>query len=172
MRATVMMERTPTTMPNVGSLVAPTPTSSPTMPGNMVMVPCCTMKIEKCTGGVKIHCTFSDKTAASMVQHLCSMVMGGMCSCSMMMNGMHVCQVNFTMGICRCELTDSGVCITCTSGDAQCCEMIQACGECCTVMMKNGCSCLFMINQVPVCCGTCETTSGTSAGVSKVAANK
>ena len=31
---------------------------------NMMMVPRCTMKIEKCTGGMKITCTCDDATSA------------------------------------------------------------------------------------------------------------
>ena len=34
-----------------------------------------------------------------------------------MMNGMMVCCCNLTMGMCKCEMTKDGVCITCTSGD-------------------------------------------------------
>ena len=36
-----------------------------------------------------------------------------------MMNGMMVCCCNLTMGMCKCEMTEDGVCITCTSGDSQ-----------------------------------------------------
>ena len=52
-----------------------------------------------------------------MVQNLCSMLAGGMCSCYAMMNGLTVCSCNFTMGMCKCEMTDKGICVTCTSGD-------------------------------------------------------
>ena len=34
------------------------------------------------------------------------------------------------MGMCKCEMTENGVCVTCTSGDSKCCEMIQACCDC------------------------------------------
>ncbi len=50
------------------------------MPG--MMIPRCTMKIEKCPGGMKMTCMCDDKTAA--------MMMPGM-TCCMMMNGMPVC---------------------------------------------------------------------------------
>jgi hypothetical protein len=158
MVANMMVERTNMGLSGVSSMVTPTMTTTPSVPGNFLMVPRCTMKIEKCTGGIKIHCVCDDKMAASMVQNLCTMLVGGMCSCCVMMNGMQVCTVNFTMGMCRCEMTETGVCITCTSGDSQCCEMIQACGECCVVLMNNGCTCCVMMNNTPVCCGTCETT--------------
>ena len=37
-----------------------------------------------------------------------------------MMNGMMVCCCNLMMGMCKCEMTEHGVCITCTSGDKGC----------------------------------------------------
>ena len=101
------------------------------------MVPRCTIKIEKCTGGMKITCTCDDKMACSMMQNLCTMLAGGMCTCCMMMNGMMVCCCNLTMGMCKCEMTDKGCCITCTSGDEKCCEMIQACCDCMSTLMQG-----------------------------------
>jgi hypothetical protein len=70
-----------------------------------------------------------------------------------MMNGMMVCCCNLTMGMCKCETTKDGVCITCTSGDPKCCEMIQECCACMACMMKAGCTCCIMLNNTPVCCG-------------------
>ena len=78
---------------------------------------------------------------------------GGLCSCCCMMNGMMVCCCNLTMAMCKCEPTDDGVCLTCTSGDPSCCAMIEACCACMTSMMKAGCTCCLMINNMPVCCG-------------------
>ena len=49
-----------------------------------------------------------------------------------MMNGTMVCCCNLTMGMCKCEMTKDGVCITCMSGDKACCDMIQACCDCMT----------------------------------------
>src|SRR5579884_1352509 len=132
---------------------APMMSGSSTMPANMMMVPRCTMKFEKCQGGMKMMCSCDDKMACSMMQNLCTMMQGGMVCCCMMMNGMMVCCCNMTMGMCRCEMTDKGVCITCTSGDAKCCEMIQACCDCLSCMMKDGCTCCIMMNNTPVCCG-------------------
>jgi hypothetical protein len=60
-----------------------------------------------------------------------------------------------TMGMCKCEMTKEGCCITCTSGDAQCCAMIQGCCDYMNVMMKNGCMCCVMMNNTPICCGCC-----------------
>lgn len=121
---------------------------------NMLMVPRCSkMSMEKCPGGMKITCTFDDKVACSMMQNLCTMLAGGMCSCCMVLNGMTVCGCNLTMGLCKCETTDDGCTITCTSGDKSCAAMIQACCECCSAMMKAGCTCCVLMNGMPVCCG-------------------
>src|SRR5712692_7922501 len=115
----------------------------------------CTLKMEKCSGGMKIMCSCDDKMACSMMQNLCKMLAGGMCSCSMMMNGMMVCSCNLTMGMCKCDMTKDGVSISCTSGDPKCCEMIQACCECMACMLENGCTCCVMMNGTPICCGCC-----------------
>jgi hypothetical protein len=151
MTGAMMMERTGMGMPGVGG----TPmggTATPTTP-NMVMVPRCTFKVEKVQGGMKITCSCDDKMACSMVQNLCTMLQGGMCSCCMMMNGMMVCCCNLTMGMCKCDMTDKGCTVTCTSGDSKCCEMIQACCDCVSTMLKAGCTCCLMMNNTPVCCG-------------------
>ena len=83
----------------------------------------------------------------------CCILAGGMCSCSMMMNGMMVCSCNLMMGMCKCEPTEMGVTMTCTSGDKACAAMIQACCECMSAMMKAGCTCCVKMNNMPVCCG-------------------
>ena len=156
MSSAMMMDRTGMGMPGVGvpGLYPPgvgVPTT-PTSP-SALMVPRCNLRFEKCQGGMKIHCTSSDKVAVSMVQNLCSMLAGGMCSCYVMFNGMPVCCYNLTMGLCKYETSDKGVFFTCTSGDAKCCEMIQACCDCMATMMKAGCTCCMMMSGTPVCCG-------------------
>jgi hypothetical protein len=161
MSTAMMMDRTGMGMPGMGlpGMGTPTmgaPTGVPTATNYMMMVPRCTFKMEKCAGGMKITCSCDDKAACSMVQNLCTMLAGGMCSCCCMMNGMMVCCCNFTMGMCHYEMTPDGCCMTCTSGDAKCCEMIQACCDCLCTMMEAGCTCCFMMNNTPVCCGTCE----------------
>jgi hypothetical protein len=70
-----------------------------------------------------------------------------------MMNGMMVCGCNLTMGVCKVEMTPKGCCVTCTSGDKTCCDMIQSCCDCLMTMTKCGCTCCFMMNNTPVCCG-------------------
>ena len=141
-------------MPGMGAPMTGTTTAMPHVM-NWLMVPRCTLKMEKCSGGMKIVCSCEDKMACSMMQNLCKMNLFGMCSCCMMMNGMMVCTCNRTMGMCKCDMTKDGVTITCTSGDPKCCEMIQACCECMACMLENGCTCCVMMNGTPVCCGCC-----------------
>jgi hypothetical protein len=158
MSSTKTMERTGTGVAGMAPGMMTPPVSAPAaMPHGMnwLTVPRCTMKVEKCPGGMKLTCSCDDKTACSMVQNLCTMLQGGMCSCCCMMNGMTVCCYNFTMGMCRCETTDKGVCVTCTSGDPECGKMIQACCDCLSSMLKAGCTCCVMFNNTPVCCGCC-----------------
>ena len=151
MMTTIMMERTGMGMPGTGQGMMPTSGTAPMMP-NMMMVPRCKMKFEKCTGGMKVTCTCDDPTAASMMQNLCSMMAGGMVSCCAMMSGMMACCCNMVMCQCKCDMTKDGCVMTCTSGDAKCAEMIQGCCDCMTAMMKAGCSCCMMMNGTPVCC--------------------
>jgi hypothetical protein len=160
MSTAMMMERTGMGMPGVGvpGMGTPTmgtPTGAPA--GSYLMVPRCTLKMEKCQGGMKVTCVCDDKMACSMVQNLCTMLAGGMCSCCVMLNGMTLCCHNYTMGMCKVEMTETGVCVTCTSGDTKCCEMIQASCDCLCTMLNAGCTCCVMMNNTPVCCGTCET---------------
>jgi hypothetical protein len=154
MTAAMMVERSG--MPGMG-MAGPTgmmgTPSGSTAGMNMMMVPRCTMTFEKCTGGMKVTCKCDDTVSAAMLQNLCSMTTGGLCSCCVMMNGMMVCCCNLMMGMCKCEPTDDGVCITCTSGDKACCAMIQSCCDCMANMMKSGCTCCVMMNNMPVCCG-------------------
>lgn len=149
MTKTMMMDRSAMTMPSAPGMAAPSAT--PSMP-NFMMVPRCTMKIEKCKEGMKMTCSCDDAVACSMMQNLCTMLSGGMVSCCMMMNGMMVMQCNLTMGMCKWDMTKDGCTMTCMSGDAKCCEMIQACCECMAGMMKAGCTCCVMMNNTPVCC--------------------
>jgi hypothetical protein len=166
MSSTLMMERTGMGMPGMGLPGLGTPAmGSPTGIGastSYLMVPRCQLKFEKCQGGLKIHCTCDDKMACSMMHNLCTMLAGGMCSCCCTMNGMLVCTCNLTMGLCRCEMTDSGVLITCTSGDSKCAEMIQACCDCLSTMLNAGGTCCVLMNNTPIGCGCCETTPSKS----------
>src|SRR5437879_4860682 len=122
MSSAMMMERTGMSMPGMlgsAGMAAPSLGSPGAAMGGMnwVMVPRCTIKAEQTKEGMKLTCVCSDKTACTMVQNLCTALAGGMCGYCVMMNGMVVCSCNLTMGMCRCEMTKDGVCITCTSGD-------------------------------------------------------
>jgi hypothetical protein len=168
MSSTMMMERTGVAMPGLGFPgVSTSPVGTPTTGPSSMMVPRCTFKVEKCQGGFKVYCSCEDKMACSMVQNLCTMLAGGLCSCCVMLNGMTVCGYNFTLGMTKCEMTPEGVCFTCTSGDPKCGEMIQSCCDCLTCMLDAGCSCYFMLNNTPVCCGTVDPKSVKSKPVTK-----
>ena len=144
-------------LPGYGTPTVGAPTGFP-VGTNWLMVPRCTFKIEKCQGGVKWTCVCDDKMASSMVQNLCTMLSGGLCSSCVLFNGMTVACYNFTLGLCRWETTDTGVCFTYTSGDQHCGQMIQSCADCWSCMLEGGCNCCFLINNTPVCCGTSETS--------------
>jgi hypothetical protein len=158
MTSTMMVERMGAVLPGLGSpTTGTTPYGTPSMTsGNWLMVPRCTLRFEKCQGGIKVHCVCEDRTACGVVQNLCAALAGGMFSCCAQWNGMTVYSCNFLMGMCRCEATEDGVCITCTSGDAKCCEMMQACCDCLTCCFEAGCSCCVLLNNTPVCCCYCE----------------
>ena len=160
MTSAMMMERTGMGLPGMGMPGMASPqlgsqTGLPS-PANWMMVPRCTLKMEKCTGGLRVSCVCDDRMATSMVQNLCSMLSNGMFSCCCMLNGMTVCACNLTMGMCKCEMTEDGVSITCTSGDAKRAEMLQAACDCLSCMMEAGCTCCLLMNSTPICCGCGE----------------
>ena len=148
MTTAMMMDRTAMGMGMTGTGTMPAMPTSP----NMVMVPRCAMKVEKCSGGMKMTCSCDDATACTMMQNLCAMMAGGMCSVTCMMNGMVVCTCNLTMGACKVEMTKDGCMVTCTSGDKMCEAMIQGCCDCVMACMKAGCTCCLMMGGTPVCC--------------------
>jgi hypothetical protein len=154
MTSAIVMERAGMGMPGMGH-TAPGPMGAtggmPSSP-QWMMVPRCKITMEKCKDGMKMTCKCDDAMSATMLQNLCSMMAGSMCSCCMMMNGMMMCCCNMAMCMCKCEPTKDGVCITCTSGDAACCAMIQASCDCMTAMAKSGCVCCVCMNNMPVCC--------------------
>ena len=163
MSSTMMMERTGMGMPGMGVPGMGTPQlGTPTAMPSTMMVPRCTFKVEKVQGGMKITCSCDDKMAVSMVQNLCQMLQGGMCSCYCTLNGMTVCCCYLTMGMCKYDMTDDGCTITCTSGDPKCCEMIQACCDCVSCCMDAGCTMCVCLNSTPICCG-CKSGSASKA---------
>ena len=110
--SSVMMERTGMGMAGMGAQGQTM--TGPAMPATQswVMVPRCTFKFEKCTGGMKITCTCDDPASCTMMQNLCSMMQGGMCGCCVMMNGMPVCCCSLAMGMCKCDMTEKGCTVT------------------------------------------------------------
>ena len=163
MTSTMMMDRTTVGVQGVSGVPTTTVPGVPPGTSNWLMVPRCTYRIEKCKDGLKIVCVCDDPTARSMMQNLCSALVGGLCTVACTLNGVTVCTCNLTMGLCRCELTPEGCCITCVSGDKACCDMIQACCDCLTCMCNAGCTCCVLLNGTPVSCGYsesyCKTTS-------------
>jgi hypothetical protein len=159
MSSALMLDRTSTTSPG---FTYPYPaTSSPgvstyTTPpavGNWFMVPRCTFKFEKIANGYKVFCYCDDKVACSMVQNLCTMLAGSTPSFGCYFNGTPVCSCCFTACYCKWETIEQGVCFTFTSGDPQCCKMVQCCCENLCCCYENGCTCCFFYNNTPVCCG-------------------
>ena len=151
MTGAMTMERMGAMMPGM------TGATGPMMPGMMIptsclMVPRCSMKMEKCEGGMKMTCSCPDQASCAMMLNLCTMMQGGMMTCCMVMNGMVCCCCNLAMGRCKVETTKDGCVMTCTSGDKECGAMIQACCDCMTACMKSGCTCCVMMNGTPVCC--------------------
>ena len=159
MAASVLLERgssavTPLGGPISGFQPSAFPGGAPAA-ANWCVVPRCNLKFEKTKDGCKIFCHCDDEVAAGTLQNLCRMLSEGMCSCCCTCNGIPVCQCNLTMGICKCEMTDKGICVTCTSGDQKCAAMIASCCDCLATMCASGCTCCFLMGNTPVCCGTC-----------------
>ena len=159
MAASVLMERSasaalPMGSPGTGFQPGAFPGGSPAA-ANWCVVPRCTLKFEKTKEGCKIYCNCDDEVACGTLQNLCRMLCEGMCSCCCTCNGIQVCQCNLTMGLCKCEYTKDGCCITCTSGDKACCAMIQSCCDCLSHCCESGCCCYICFNNTPICCGVC-----------------
>ena len=114
-------------------------------------------KFEKTKTGCKIHCKCDDAIAAATLQNLCQALCQGTCSCCCTWNGIQVCNFNLCCGHCKCENTKDGCCVTCVSGDAKCCEMLQACCDCLETCCKSGCCCYVCFGNTCCCCGTCVT---------------
>ena len=148
--STVMMDRMPTGSTSVfgGAQAAPTP-------ANSCIIPACSLKFEKCQGGMKIECCCDDDVACGALQNLCKMLQGGLCNCCCLWNGQVVFQCNLCCGHTKCEMTENGCCITCCSGDAACCSMLQSCCDTLRACCDAGCTCCISMGGTPVCCGTC-----------------
>jgi hypothetical protein len=165
MTGTMMMERTGTGVQGVPG-VTPTGMGVPgvsSATSNWLMVPRCTYKFEKCQGGFKVTCVCDDPMARSVLHSLCTQLQSGLYSCSCTLNGITVCHYNLTMGLCKCDVTEQGCTITCTSGDQKCGEMIQCCCDSLACLCNNGCVCCVLMNNNPICCGYSETYGKTTS---------
>lgn len=118
-------------------------------------IPRCEMTIERCQNGCKITCSCDDEAACATLQNLCEALATGLCSVCCSQNGVTLCQCNFACCRCECECTADGVCITCTTGDADCCRMVQAMCDCLAKCQACGCACTVCFNSAPVCCSAC-----------------
>jgi hypothetical protein len=177
MTSTTTMERTGMAVPGmsfpgygVQPYNSPGYATTPfTPPGgvNFFNVPRCTFKVERCDGGFKVNCVCDDTASCSVMQNLCMALTGGLCCCNVTYNGMTVCSYNFTMGLCRWETTDKGLCFYCTTGDPRCCTTLQTWCDCMNSMLAAGCQCCFYISNTPLCCGCCETSTSKTAQPAK-----
>jgi hypothetical protein len=181
MTSTTTVERTGMAMPGIsfpgyGVQTFSTPgfgTSPFTPPGvNYFNVPRCTFKVERVTDGFKVNCVCDDTTSCSVMQNLCTALTGGLCCCCVTYNGMTVCSYNFTMGLCRWEMTDKGLCFYCTSGDPRCSTTLQTWCDCLTSMLNAGCHCCFYVSNTPLCCGCTETSTTRTTGTATPATKR
>ncbi|WP_437205466.1 hypothetical protein [Planctomicrobium sp. SH664] len=148
MTSSVMVERN-----SFGASASPAACAPGAAPAtNWCVVPRCEIRIEKCKDGCKIVCSCEDEVACSTLQNLCQMLSSGQCSLCCQFNGVTCLDCKLCCGHCKYEPTKDGCCITCTSGDAACCQMIQACCEAVANCIKNGCTCFLCFNGTPVCC--------------------
>jgi hypothetical protein len=135
--------------------------------GNVMMLPRCTFKIEKCADGCRIVCSGDGRLATGVIQNLCTMLAGSTCTCSAMTHGQVTYTCNLTMGPCRCELTETGVCITCTSDDSNCVRIIQASTDCLRALLEIGCTCCLLLNNTPICTGGSEINNSRRKNVTE-----
>lgn len=131
---------------------SPAPGITSTPAGSFLMLPRCTLKVEKVKDGCKIICACDDQIACQMLQNLCRLLEGGVCGFSCLLNGQCICTCSLSCGHSICELTKDGCTITCTSGDQKCCEIIQKCCDCLKCCIDCGCTCCITLNNTPICC--------------------
>ncbi len=155
MSSAMMLERMGAGIPGMGSPAAGPQMLPGVTPGapNWCVLPRCKIRVEKCAGGIKVTCSCEDDVGCAALQNLCKMLAAGTCGLCCTWNGIALCQCNLACGFCKCEYTADGVCITCTSGDKRCCEMLQACCDCIACCLQAGCCCYVSFNNTPVCCG-------------------
>lgn len=118
-------------------------------------IPQCELRMEECKGGCKIYCTCDDELACARLHDLCRNMLECPCSISCTKDGLMVCRCEFDCCDCSCEMLADGICITCTSKDKCCAEMIQTLCRCLSCCQECGCTSTVSLNKTPVCCCTC-----------------
>ena len=154
MSTAMLLDRGSMSMPGAVQF-AGSPSAMPGAGPNWCAVPRCTMRAEKCKGGMKLYCSCEDEVACGALQNLCKMFAEGTCNFCCTFNGICVCQCNLVCGTCKWEATKDGCCFTCISGDKACCDMIQACCDCLSGCLEAGCCCTASLGGTPICCGCC-----------------
>ena len=134
---------------------------------NPWVLPRCTIKAEKCKGGMKLICSCEDEVACGTLQNLCRALCDGMCSLTCTYNGIPCCEFNLFCGMCKCEYTKDGCTITCLSGDKACCDMIQACCDCMAHCLAAGCCCYLSFRQHAA--SAAATASSVACRLAKIA---
>ena len=117
----------------------------------------CEISFEKCKGGFRIHCCCDDLGECAELHCLCEAICEGDCFCCCQRDGKQVCICNLSCGQCKCENTEEGCCITCTGGNAKCCEILQACCDCLECCCKSGCCCYVCFGDKCCCFGGCNS---------------
>lgn len=133
------------------SMTEPAPQAASPTPGCCV-VPRCEMRFEKTRSGCKIFCVCDDEAAVATLRQMCQMLAGQCCTLCCTMNGMSVLKCSLCCCHCSCEPTEDGCCITCQTGDAACCEVVQRCCEAIASCIENGCCCTICLGATPICC--------------------
>ena len=117
----------------------------------------CQITFEKCENGCRIICRCDDAARCDDLQCLCDAISGCNCSCCCVRGENQICIFNMCSDDCTIENTDEGCCITCTSADAVCCEMLQASCDCLNCCCENGCCCYIYFGEKCCCFGGCNS---------------
>ncbi len=111
----------------------------------------CEITFERCAGGCRILCC-CDAADCKTLQDLCGQLANRPCSIRCERGECAVCECNFDFCNCTCTAMADGICITCTSSDKACCEMIEAICDCLSCCLACGCCCTVCLDGQAVCC--------------------
>ena len=120
---------------------------------DMMNLPRCEMRVERCDGGCKIYCSCDDAEDRRALQAAGEKMAGKLCSVSCSLHGEPICHCTFNCCDCTCECTRTaeGMCLTCVSCDPACCEMVQAICDCIARCQECGCDCMLHCGETPIC---------------------